>query len=220
MNTVSTFYVLDLDRTLFDTPKATELMRGVLALHNTALAAQLEQKFEEYSLSGESFSMRDFIAENVSEDEMNQIEAKYKEVGREWDLLTPGARELLAYLRQTDGVAFGILTYGSVLGQNMKIAAVEELGDVPFLVTLETYKGSLIASWRENDGLYHVPEELGGVSARNIVFVDDKPFSFKGIPIDCKGYLVKSVFDAGIEKLPHNVQIVDSLHDVLTSVRN
>ena len=213
----STFYVLDLDRTLFDTIKATELMRGVIALHDAELASRLEQRFEDYSISGESFSMRDFIAENVSDEEMVRIEAKYKQVAGEWDLLNQGAAELLAYIRETEGVSFGILTYGSELGQKMKIDAVPQLSDVPYLVTPETYKGAQIAGWREDDELYHLPEELGGGATKKIVFVDDKPFSFKGIPIDCRGYLVKSVFDAGIEKLPHTVSAVESLHEVLAA---
>jgi len=213
----SQFYVLDLDRTLLDTIKATELMRGVIALHDAELAARLEQRFEDYSASGESFSMRDFIAENVNEDEILQIEAKFKEVAAEWDLLNPGAEEFLAYLRSREDVGFGILTYGSALGQTMKIRAVAVLSDVPFLITLETYKGAQIAAWREDDGIYSLPAELGGGRTKKIVFVDDKPFSFKGLPIDCKGYLVKSVYDAGIEKLPHNVVQVDTLTHVLTA---
>ena len=211
----STFYVLDLDRTLLDTIKATELMRGVIALHDAELAARLEQRFEDYSASGESFSMRDFIAENVNEDEMIRIEAKYKEVAVDWELLNPGAKELLEYLSDKESAGFGILTYGSELGQKMKIEAVAELGAVPYLVTAETYKGAQIATWRENDGLYHLPEELGGGTAKKIVFVDDKPFSFKGLPIDCRGYLVHSVYDAGIEKLPHVVSQVNSLKEVV-----
>lgn len=216
----STFYALDLDRTLLDTIKATEMMRGVIALHDAELAARLEQRFEDYSISGESFSMRDFIAENVNDDEMIRIEAKYKEVASGWDLLNPGAVELLEYVRSKDGVGFGILTYGSELGQRMKLQAVAALREVPFLVTPETYKGAQIATWREDDDLYHLPEELGGGTAANIVLVDDKPFSFKGLPIDCRGYLVKSVYDAGIEKLPLVVVQVDSLKEVIRAEKD
>ncbi|HEY8886278.1 MAG TPA: HAD family hydrolase [Candidatus Microsaccharimonas sp.] len=214
---VSTFYILDLDRTLYDTVKATELMKGVIALHDTTLAAALEQRFEEYTSQGESFSMRDFIVENVGEEEMQKIEPKYHELALQQDLLNPGATELIEYIRAKEGTALGILTYGSPLGQAMKIAAAKGLEDIPYLVTSETFKGALIASWRQDDDLYHIPEELGGSTAKNIVFVDDKPFSFKGLPIDCRGYLVKSVYDAGIEKLPPYVAEVNSLTEVLAA---
>lgn len=212
---ISTFYVLDLDRTLYDTVKATELMRGVIALHDTTLAAALEQRFEEYTSLGESFSMRDFIVENVGEEEMQKIEVKYHERALQQDLLNPGAKELIAYIRSKQDVAMGILTYGSELGQAMKIAAAAGLEGIPYSITSETFKGALIAGWRQDDDLYHVPEVFGGYTAKKIVFVDDKPFSFKGLPIDCRGYLVRSVYDAGIEKLPVYVEAVDTLNQVI-----
>ena len=212
-----TYYIFDLDRTLYDTVKATELMRGVIALHDTALAAALEQQFEEYTTQGESFSMRDFILENVGEVEMQKIEVKYHTLALQQDLLNPGAKELIASIRATAGNDLGILTYGSPLGQKMKIEAAAGLEEIPYLITAETYKGALIASWRQDDERYHIPEELGSGVFTDIVFVDDKPFSFKGLPIDCRGYLVKSVYDAGIEKLPQHVRLVESLHQVLVA---
>lgn len=214
---ISTFYVLDLDRTVYDTIKATELMKGVIALHDTGLAAALEQRFEEYTSQGESFSMRDFIVENVGEEEMQKIEGKYHEMALTQDLLNPGAKELIAYIRAKADAEMGILTYGSELGQAMKIAGARGLEGIRYLITSETFKGALIASWRQDDDLYHLPDELGGYIAKNIVFVDDKPFSFKGLPIDCRGYLVKSVYDAGIEKLPPYVETVDTLDQVLAA---
>ena len=215
-NNIETFYVLDLDRTIFDTIKSTELMEGVIALHDAELSAALTQKFEEYSQLGESFSMRDFIVEQVGEDEASKIETAFEENAQTKDLLLPGARELMAYIRSLPNAALGILTYGSVLGQTMKITA-GGLSDVPFLVTAETFKGAQIATWRGDDDLYHLPDELCGYTAKSIVFVDDKPFSFKGLPIDCRGYLVKSVYDAGIEKLPSYVASVTSLSEVIAA---
>jgi phosphoglycolate phosphatase-like HAD superfamily hydrolase len=213
---VSTYYILDLDRTILDTIKSTEYMEGVIALHNGDLAALLTQKFEEYSLLGESFSMRDFIVENAGEEEMQKIQEKFVEIVADKDLLMPGAKELMDYIKTLPVTSFGIMTYGSELGQRMKIEAAG-LGDVPSLITTETYKGALIATWRQDDELYHLPPELGSYITKEIVFVDDKPFSFKGLPIDCRGYLVKSVYDAGIEKLPSYVAQVNSLKDVLAA---
>jgi hypothetical protein len=211
---VSTFYVLDLDRTMLDTVKATKYMEGVIALHNANLSATLRQKFGESSLLGESFSMRDFIALQVGEDEMQKIEVKFKTLTATQDLLMPGAKELLVYIRSLPSVACGIMTYGSTLGQTMKIEA-SGLRGMPFLVMQETFKGAVIASWRQDDELYHLPDELGGYIAKEIVFVDDKPFSFKGLPIDCRGYLVKSIFDAGIEDIPPYVQVIETLSEVI-----
>jgi hypothetical protein len=213
---LSTYYVLDLDRTLLDTIKLTTYMEGVIALYDAHLSAILKQSFDESSLLGESFGMRDFIVDQVGEDEMKKIEVKLKTITATQDLLMPGAKELISYIQSLPDVAFGIMTYGSPLGQVMKIE-VSGLADTPFLLTQETFKGVLIASWRQNDELYHLPPELGGYVAKNIVFVDDKPFSFRGLPIDCRGYLVKSIYDAGIEDIPPYVQVVDKLTEVITA---
>jgi len=215
-SSISTYYILDLDRTIFDTVKATILMEGVVALHDASLAASLGSKFEETNALGESFSIRDFIAESVGEEETLKIQEKYKAAAIGQDLLMPGARELMAYIHTLEHDMFGIMTYGSPLGQAMKIQAAG-LGDVPTLITQETFKGAEIATWRQADGLYHMPTELGGVTAKEIVFIDDKPFSFKGLPVDCRGYLVKSVFDAGIEKIPTAVVPVSSLSEIISA---
>jgi hypothetical protein len=201
---------------MLDTPKATEVMEGVIAMHDADLSLALTQKFDESSSLGESFSMRDFIVETVGEAEMEKIETKYLEVIKDRDVLMPGAKELIEHIQAQPNVKFGIMTYGSIPGQMMKIKGAG-LGDVPALISMETYKGALIAGWRRDDDLYHLPEELGGFTAETIVFIDDKPFSFKGLPIDCRGYLVKSIFDAGIEKVPSYVTHVTSLKEVIAA---
>jgi len=215
-NNILTYYILDLDRTTLDTGKSTEVMEGVVALHNSELGVALAQKFAEAESLGESFSMRDFIVDSVGEEEMQKIEVKYKEVAAQQDLLIPGAKELFEYIESLPDTKFGILTYGSVLGQKMKLEA-SGLGNIPALITSETYKGGLIASWRRDDGLYHLPEELGGFIAKEIIFIDDKPFSFKGLPIDCRGYFVKSVYDAGMEMLPSYVAQPRNLKEVIAA---
>lgn len=215
-NRRTTFYILDLDRTILDTIKSTELMEGVVALHDTDLSTALTQKFEEASSLGESFSMRDFIVEQVGEDEMLKIEEKFITLASERDVLMPGAKELMTYVGALPDAAFGIMTYGSERGQRMKIRA-GGLGDIPALVTGETFKGAQIASWRQDDDLYHLPEELGGYVVTSIVLIDDKPFSFKGLPIDCRGYWVKSIYDAGVEKIPSQVQAESDLFAIIAA---
>lgn len=217
MNASSTFYIVDLDRTLFDSERSVELMRGIVALYEPDVASLLAQRFDEYESQGESFSVRDFIADNTSEADMQKIESKYYEMAAAQDFLYPGASELIAYIQEKDAAKIAILTYGSELGQAMKIKASPQLRNIPFLVTSETYKGALIASWRQDDDLYHLPDEYGGGTAKTIVFVDDKPFSFKGLPIDCRGYWVKSVYDAGSEMLPSYVKPIENLSQVIVA---
>jgi len=211
---VTTFYLLDLDRTLLDTEKAAELLRTVVARYSPKLAVELARNVEDYSLLGESFSMRDFIVEKVGEAEATEIEARFIAAASDQDLLNIGAHALMAYIRTLPDAAFGILTYGSLGGQTMKIRAAG-MADVPSLVTGETFKGEQISSWRGEDGLYHLPEELGGGTAATIAFVDDKPFSFKGLTADCRGYWVKSLYDAGKEKLPSYITPVETLLEII-----
>jgi len=207
-------YLLDLDRTLLDTDKAAEALRIAVSWHNAALATQLTQRIEDYTLLGESFSMRDFILEQVGEVKTAEIEAKFIELSADQDLLNPGARELIAYIRSKPGAAIGILTFGSTEGQAMKIKAAG-IADLPYLVTGETFKGEQISSWRDENGVYNLPEELGGISVATIVFVDDKPFSFKGLAGDCRGYWVHSLYDAGKERIPSYVVPVEKLADII-----
>ena len=213
-----TYYILDLDRTLLNTDKAANLMRNAVSWHNTDLAGELVQRIEDYTLLGESFSIRDFIVERIGEDGIVEIETKYKELSATVDVLNPGAQLLLDYLQKKPDIGVGILTFGSTLAQAMKIHAAG-LDVLPFLVTRETFKGEQISSWRRDDRLYQLPSELGGGTTNQIVFVDDKPFSFKGLAADCRGYWVKSLYDAGKEKLPSYVQPVESLKDIIAFER-
>lgn len=211
---LTAFYILDLDRTLLDTERAAKIMRDAASWRNTDLAAELTQKIEDYTLYGESFSMHDFIVERVGEQELALIEQKYRELASGQDLLNTGAKELMAYIETRPNTAFGILTFGSPKGQALKIQ-VSGLGAIPFMVTQETFKGEQISSWRDESGVYHLPTELGGQMAHTIVFVDDKPFSFKGLAADCRGYWVKSLYDAGMEKLPDYVVPVKNLQAII-----
>lgn len=214
-NHIATYYILDLDRTLLDTHAAADMMRDATSWSNASLAGELTQKIEDSSLFGEGFSLRDFIVEKVGEEGLVAIEAKYRELMLNKDVLMPGARELMEFIQSLPDTNFGILTYGSPTGQSLKIEA-SGLGAIPYLVTQETFKGDLITSWRIQPGMYQLPEELGGKTTSQIVFVDDKPFSFKGLAADCRGYWVKSVFDAGMENLPSYVVPVENLDAVIT----
>jgi len=213
-NHVATFYILDLDRTLLDTLAAGDIMRDAASWSNIGLADEITQKIADSTLFGEGFSLRDFIVEKVGEEGLVAIEKKYRELIQDRDVLNPGARELMEFIESLPDTDFGILTYGSPSGQALKIDA-SGLGAIPFLVTQETFKGDQISSWRDEQGVYHLPEELGGKTTSKIVFVDDKPFSFKGLAADCRGYWVKSVFDAGMEKLPSYVVPVDNLQSII-----
>ena len=210
-----TFYVLDLDRTLFDTAKATRLMQSVLTEHDPQLAALLEQRYQESSRAKESFLVYDFIVDAVGEAGMKKIQAAYAEAAQDESLLLPGVEELLEFISSQRDVGVGVLTYGSREGQEMKLRSVVELGELPYSVTPEPHKGRQIAAWRSEAGMYHIPDELGKGATRSIVLVDDKPVSFVGVPDDVVGYLVPSIFKAEESEIPAHVKTVANLYEVV-----
>jgi len=204
-DSIGTYYILDLDRTLLDTEKAANVLRDVVARHNPQLAAALAQNVEDYSLHDKSFSMRDFILGQIGEPETAEIEAAFMVAAARQDLLNAGARELMAFIASLEDARFGILTYGSASGQSMKIRAAG-LDRVASLVTSIAFKGEQMSAWRGEDGRYHLPEVLGGFTANTIVLIDDKSFSFQGLADDCRGYWVQQPRDAGRESaVPHVV---------------
>jgi hypothetical protein len=176
----------------------------------------VRQKVEESITSGQSFSMRDFVTQQVGEEEAGQIDLVFASLCEDKDMLMPGAHELLRYIESDRRAKAGILTYGSYEGQTRKIHAAG-LSRFPSLVTQEARKGLLIDSWYQGEGQgFILPKELGGVAAREVVFTDDKLVSFESFPpTDAVGYWVPNVYRAVPGSLAHNITPVDDLHDML-----
>lgn len=127
--------------------------------------------------------------------------------------LLPGALNLLRFLQQNQ-VRHGILTYGEVGWQKAKLA-VTGLAAVPTLITDRTDKGALIASWRQVSS-YQLPVELGGGRVDRAVLIDDKVYSFEGLPADALGFYCGQ--DDQVE-LPTNVQVVGDLRQAQTLLK-
>lgn len=209
-----TLYLLDLDRTIFDTIGASDLLIALVAGINGDLAHHIRTQIDEYNQIGASFAIRDVIVEQVGEEQALQIEKAFIEEGGRRSLLLPGAEALMHFIDQQQGSRTGILTYGSIKGQTMKLTAAK-LHHLPFMITQQKHKGELIASWRQTDG-YHVPDELGGGVVDQIVFVDDRIFSFEGLPEEVTGYWITQEL-AVLDAVEHaiNVHPVRSLHEVI-----
>lgn len=213
-SSVKTYYLLDLDRTIFDTIGASDLLIAIVAEHSGELAHRIRTQIDEYNQIGASFAIRDVIVEQVGEERALDIEHAFIREGRSRSLLLPGARELMDSITRRDDATFGILTYGSIKGQRMKITAAG-LQDVPCMITQQKHKGELIASWKQPDG-YHIPSELGDRVASEIVFVDDRIFSFEGLPEEVIGYWITEEL-AALDAVEHamNVHPVRTLHEVI-----
>lgn len=132
--------------------------------------------------------------------------------------LLPGAADLLIFLQQQareQAIGYGILTYGQVDWQRAKLAATGLL-TVPTMITDRTDKGALITSWHQA-GSYQLPVELGGGQVERVVLIDDKVYSFEGLPADALGLYCGQDNQA---ELPVNVQTVSSLSEVQRSIAN
>ena len=79
------------------------------------------------------------------------------------------------------------------------------------MITDRTDKGALIASWRQVSGTYQLPPELGGRFVEQIMLIDDKIYSFDGLPADALGLCCGG---EQAENLPHNVQLITNLSEV------
>lgn len=213
---MSTFYLIDFDFTLFKTHSGSSIFIEELAKAHPDEALEIERRVAESLVTGISFAIRDATVELVGEQETESIETHYIERARSEHLLFDGAHEVMDYIKTT-GSRFGILTYGSERGQTMKIHAAQ-LQHVPFMITDHKKKGELIATWWK-DGRFVMPELLGGGDADEIVLVDDRLFSFEGLPPQARGYWVQTGparYDP-VTDAPARVQSVDTLLEVITA---
>lgn len=211
---VNTFYLLDLDRTLFDTQGASDILIQLVDELSHELAQHIRSQIDAFNQIGASFAIRDVIVEQVGEVKAKAIEHAFITEGKRRSLLLEGAIELMADVGQPPARQFGIMTYGSVKGQTMKLIAAQ-LDNVPHSIIQQKRKGEVIATW-QRDGGYQLPPELGGVFASELVFVDDRLFSFEGLPEDVTAYWVTQEL-ALLDAVEHatNVHPVQSLTEVL-----
>jgi hypothetical protein len=116
---------------------------------------------------------------------------------------------------------FGIVTYGGRIWQLTKMSAAG-LIELPHIVTSVKEKGILLTSWRQDDGTFLIPSELTGedvLRAKRLVFIDDKPISFTGLPqnVDAFCAITPGVSwpQEVLAKLPPHVTVTDGLKDII-----
>jgi len=211
-----TFYALDLDRTLIDTERAIRVLSAAADSFDTSLGEAIRQQNQLYLERGESLPIFEFIINTAGRDVADQVREQFIEQAQVQGLLLLGAQAMIAFTQSQSSSATGIVTYGSKEGQEMKITAAG-LNNVPHLVTHHQDKGTMFSSWQESDG-YHIPDELGGGIARELVFVDDKSVSFKNFPAhDARGYLVTAAAVHEVIELPPHVTVIRTLQDVIVA---
>ena len=222
LSTVNEFYVLDLDRCLLDTEKLQALLVVVLKRDLGIESHEMNIVRRKVEQSGGSFDTASYVMgflDKQGEDGpalWHSIKQRFIDEAQKEDMLLPYARQFIYELRLRKR-KYGIVTFGGDMWQSVKIAAAG-LDDVPHLITHELEKGRLLASWQRKDGTFLLPRQVAGkkLYAKRLVFVDDKPVSFVGLPSGITGVWAiapgakwpKSAY----ENLPHHTTPVDGIH--------
>ena len=222
---VELFYVLDLDRCLANTEKLQAFLQRIIERELGILPEEMNLARREYERAGGSFDTAGYVM-GVLDGKGIDGPALWHDITRIFiqeaqtqDMLEPYAAELLVQLRRA-GARFGIVTYGSDAWQLTKLEAAG-LGDIPHIVTHDVAKARLIASWQSPEG-FLIPTLLAGgkpLLARQLVFIDDKPISFIGLPVGVHGICAVSPGaswpDALLAQLPSNVSVTYGLHGAI-----
>lgn len=215
---IERFYLLDLDRTMYDTKKANEVFYDCIAEIDPAAAVSIKQQATEMDAAFKTFGLLDMTTEAIGPAEAERVAAAFYRQAQKRPLLYEEVPTLLDFVANVPNSAYGILTFGTPKGQRLKLE-VTGLSHIPTLVTDQIDKGHLLSSWRR-DGVFYLPAELGGFVVRELVFADDKAVSFVGQPDGVIGYhSLKYAKDNEVPSTEAHVTVVDSLIDMIAIER-
>jgi hypothetical protein len=224
---IDTFYILDFDRCLADTNKLDAAFLAQIDKQSIGLDTQvISAARRTVEAQGESFDtamyVRTMLAKRGEEGERNWtiLLDSFTKTATQEDMLLPFARDLIEYLQKMR-YQFGIVTYGGRIWQLTKMSAAG-LIEMPHIVTSVKEKGTLLTSWQQADGSFLIPSELtgqGAIRAKRLVFIDDKPISFTGLPQNVDAFCAitpgvswpREVLAA----LPPHVTVIDGLKNII-----
>jgi hypothetical protein len=207
------FQILDLDRTLLDTPKLVRTLQRIIANEDPQLAETITEQLKQHTAARTSFFIFDFIAEHVGQEKLTEYVNKLNYAAPASELLLPGANDRIAFTKSQPGWSGGILTYGLKRDQTIKLKLVG-LQMERYIITNSQKKGELIASWKQANGTYKLPIEFGGHTVDMVTLDDDKFIAFDGLPSDVSGQWITTAAIGGtveMQKLSSNVRPVTSL---------
>lgn len=200
------FFVLDFDRCIGDTNGIQALLEKVLEAETGIKPEKLAVTRQQIEAAGHTFEtirhVKALLKTEGSTVEWEHIRQKLLEAATATSLLLPGARELLNLLKER-GLPHGIITYGVEEAWQLTKLELAGLLTVPHLVTHIEAKGRLLTGWKRPDGTFLVPPALTtdfvSLSVKQIIFLDDKAKSFRGIPLGVRGVHIEA---PGGNKLP------------------
>lgn len=201
-----TYFVLDFDRCIGDTNGIQALLEQVLEQETGIHPDKLATTRQQIEAAGHTFEtirhVKALLKTEGSSVEWEHIRQKLLERSKNVDLLLPGAHDLLTLLQER-GLPHGIITYGVEEAWQLTKLELAGLLNIPYLVTHIEAKGELLTGWKRKDGLFLVPPALTAdfisLSVKQIIFLDDKAKSFRGIPAGVRGVHIEA---PGGNKLP------------------
>lgn len=218
------FQLIDFDRTLFDTTLLIKKLLAYIAQSEPEISNAIRAESDAAYKEERTFLLLGYLREQYGDAWLDEaVDAIVREQGSE-RFMIPGARERLAAADSLTSArpAWGVLTYGDVVDQRMKLR-IAGLENEPVLIVDTSNKGALISSWATPEGKVRLPAELGGSVVDGVTLEDDKLRVFEGAPQQLiAGVWVTAAADAQERleesKLTH-VSIANSLHESLALLR-
>jgi len=224
MQKIDTFYVVDFDRCIGDIEASFNIVKEAaheLSIVDRDILLDMRKKTE---ARGETFITFDHIKNHNSSADFKAIEELYlkKAKNNSDNLLEPGARRFLDYLKKTKR-HFCIMSYGDKRWQMVKIKGAR-IGNVPIVIVQSSNKCDYIKQWfNQFNKTYTIPGEFFSDNqahvAEKIVLVDDKITAFKNIPEGTSGYLVIGSSSAHtlshLNEVPKSVKTVTRIDKII-----
>ncbi len=215
------FYIIDFDRTLADSDKLIEVFIEIADKYFHISSDQIRKVDAEVKQRGDTFLLATYVRDHLSSenrlDDWQGMEKMFIHESRALNYQLDGANELLEWMDENNK-RYGILTYGDSLWQRLKLTAAG-FNHVHHIIMDHKEKGRFISGWRQQDGTFNIPKELGGGVAERVIMIDDKAVSFLDYPDrPSHGYWV---LDSGHELLsqkgtvPDNVTRYSNLNEVV-----
>ncbi|HYF96434.1 MAG TPA: hypothetical protein VD947_00145 [Patescibacteria group bacterium] len=207
-------YVIDLDRTLIGFDQVMGLTEKACAKAGIGFAPIKQQQLKA-SAEAQPYSPLSTIANSMGAEKLTRFNQAFLEANPE-ELIFEDAQRYLDKLKQA-GHQHMILTYAvEAEWQEIKLQAAK-LSKIPHVITFTENKSQEIAKWLDDEGKFTPPLATINPASR-IVFIDDRPRVFKGMPDNCEGFLVDRFGYAEKENLPERVTRIKTFDDIIDKI--
>lgn len=207
-------YVIDLDRTIIGFEQVMDLTKKACDKAEIDFAPIQETQLKA-AAEAQPYSPLATIASSMGQEKLTQFRQAFLEARPE-ELIFDDARRYLDKLEQ-EGLQYIILTYAvEAEWQEIKLQAAK-LSDVPHIITFTENKSQEMAKWLDGGGKFNPP--LAEIKpAEHVIFIDDRPRVFKGMPDNCEGFLIDRFGYAQKEALTERVTRIKTFDDIIDKI--